>query len=106
MSDDAPQEPVYFIAHITVDDAAGYHKYEKGFFPVLKPYGGSFVTFDDNVTILEGERAPGRTILIRFPNEAACLTWWHSPEYGELAKIRHASVTTHSVSLVHSLPPI
>ncbi len=104
MSDSSIQ-PVYFIAHFTVDDAEVYHQYEKGFFPVLKPSGAKFLTFDDNATVLEGERAEGRTVIIEFPSEEALMTWWNSPEYVELAKLRHAGTTTHSVSVVHSLPP-
>ncbi len=103
MSDDLAR-PVHFIAHITVHDADGYRQYEKGFFPILKPYGARFVTFDDQVTVLEGERQAGRTIIIQFPSEDVLLEWWNSPEYVELAKLRRASVTTHSVSVVHPMP--
>ena len=59
MSNDTAAQPVYFIAHITVNDVEGYRNYEKGFFPVLKPSGARFVTYDDNVTVLEGEREVG-----------------------------------------------
>jgi uncharacterized protein (DUF1330 family) len=104
MSDTAAG-PVYFIPHITVNDPDGYRQYEKGFFPILKPYGARFVTYDDNVTVLEGERAEGRTIIIEFPSEEVLMEWWNSPEYTELAKLRHESVTTHSVSVVHAIPP-
>ena len=103
MSDDTAR-PVHFIAHITVNDVDGYRQYEKGFFPILKPYGARFITFDDQVTVLEGERAGGRTIIIQFPSEDVLLEWWNSPEYVELAKLRRASVTTHSVSVVHPMP--
>jgi uncharacterized protein (DUF1330 family) len=103
MSDDTAR-PVHFIAHITVNDVDGYRQYEKGFFPILKPYGARFITFDDQVTVLEGERAAGRTIIIQFPSEDVLLEWWNSPEYVELAKLRRASVTTHSVSVVHPMP--
>lgn len=97
--------PVHFIAHFTVDDPDPYRQYEKGFFPVLKPYGARFITFDDNVTVLEGERAEGRTVIIEFPSEEVLMQWWNSPEYIELAKLRHAGTTTHSVSIVRPLPP-
>ena len=102
---DATTTPMYFIAHFTVHDADGYRSYEKGFFPVLKPYGARFVTFDDGVTVLEGERAEGRTVIIEFPSEEVLMQWWNSAEYTELAKLRHASVTTHSVSVVHGMAP-
>lgn len=97
--------PIHFIAHFTVDDREVYHQYEKGFFPVLKPHGATFITYDDEVTVLEGERAPGRTVIIRFESEEQCLAWWNSDEYRELATFRHASTTTHSVSIVHAPPP-
>ena len=97
--------PVHFIAHFTVNDPASYRVYEKGFFPILKAHGGRFVTYDDNVTVLEGERAEGRTVIIQFESEDALNTWWNSPEYIELAGHRKAGTTTHSISVVHALPP-
>ena len=103
MSDETPAQPVHFIAHFTVNDPDTYRQYEKGFFPVLKPYGARFVTFDDGVTVLEGERAPGRTVIIEFPSEEVLMEWWNSPEYLELVKFRHAGTTTHSISVVHPM---
>ncbi len=100
----ADTSPVHFIAHFTVTDPDGYHQYEKGFFPVLKPFGATFVTYDDNVTVLEGERAEGRTVIIQFPSEDVLMEWWNSPGYRELAAIRHQATTTFSVSVVHGLP--
>ncbi len=102
MSDTAA--PVHFVAHITVNDEDGYRQYEKGFFPILKPFGARFVTYDDNVTVLEGDRAAGRTIIIEFPSEAVLLEWWHSPDYQALATLRQAACTTHSVCIVHGPP--
>lgn len=96
--------PVHFIAHFQVDDAAGYREYEKGFFPVLKPYGATFLTYDDNVDVLEGSREPGRTVIIRFPSREVLDQWWNSDEYRELAKKRHASTTIHSVCVVDAPP--
>jgi uncharacterized protein (DUF1330 family) len=102
MSDNAP---VHFIAHFTVHEPDSYRIYEKGFFPILKAHGGRFVTYDDNVTVLEGERAKGRTVIIQFESEDALNIWWNSPEYIELAAHRKAGTTTHSISVVHPLPP-
>jgi len=47
--------PVHFIAQLTIDDADRYRDYEKGFFPILKAHGGKFITYDDDVTLLEGK---------------------------------------------------
>ena len=38
--------PVYMIANLqTNEDPSEYREYEKGFFPILKKHGGSFLTF-------------------------------------------------------------
>ena len=41
---------VYMIANLKIEDAETYRKYEKGFFPILKKHGGSFITYDDAIT--------------------------------------------------------
>ena len=50
--------PVYMIVNLTINDAGPYSKYEKGFFGMLKKYGGSFLTYDDSAETFEGGVAP------------------------------------------------
>jgi Domain of unknown function (DUF1330) len=45
---------VYMVVNLHVTDAPTYRQYEKGFFPLLKRYGGEFVTYDDAALTLEG----------------------------------------------------
>ncbi|MEI7594005.1 MAG: DUF1330 domain-containing protein [Actinomycetes bacterium] len=96
--------PVHFIAHFTINDVAGYRRYEEGFFPILRAHGGRFITYDDEVSVLEGERVEGRTVVIGFDSEQACLDWWNSAEYIDLAAFRRAATTTHSIIIVHAPP--
>ena len=60
--------PVYMIANLQInEDPSEYREYEKGFFPILKKHGGSFITFDDNPKHLEGsEPRSGRMIIFNF----------------------------------------
>lgn len=97
-------KPAHILAHISVTDPEKYRAYEKGFFPVLKPYGARFITYDDNVTVLEGERAEGRTVLVEFPSEEAALKWWNSPDYQQIAEMRRAGAKCHSIVLLHAIP--
>ena len=96
---------MHFIAHFRVDDPIGYGRYEQGFFPILRAFGGRFITYDDRPTVLGGTRSEGRTVILGFDSESACLEWWNSPEYRELAQHREASTTSFSVVIVHSPPP-
>ena len=70
---------VYMIANLTIDDADTYRKYEKGFFPILKKYNGSFVTFDDSIEHFEGSTpVQGRIVMFSFPSEEVAREWYLS----------------------------
>ena len=98
--------PVYMVVNLKVTNADEYRKYEKGFFPLLKKYGGTFLTYDDNVTNLEGV-APrdGRMIIFSFPSEQAAKDWWADADYQALSEFRRAGTHMEFLTMVHGLPP-
>ena len=97
---------VYMIANLVVEDVDEYRKYEKGFFPILKRFGGEFVTFDDNHENLEGESPlEGRVIIFKFPSEELAKQWYNDDEYQALSEFRRAGTTLKSITMVHGLPP-
>ena len=98
--------PVYMVVNLKVTDADEYRKYEKGFFPILKQYGGSFLTFDDNPITLEGQ-APreGRMIIFSFPSEGVANAWWADAQYQELSEFRRGGTHMEFLTMVHGLPP-
>ena len=61
--------PVYMVVNLHVTNAEEYRVYEKGFFPLLKKYGGEFITYDDHAHTLEGTPREGRMIIFSFPSE-------------------------------------
>ncbi len=93
------------IAEFAITDAATYREYEKGFFPVLKSHGGSFLTYDDAPIALEGADPTGRMVIFTFPSEAAARGWFDSAEYQEIAAHRRAGTDLRSLMLVHGTPP-
>ena len=97
---------VYIIANLVVTDADEYRKYEKGFFPIMKRFGGEFVTFDDSHENLEGECAlDGRVIIFKFPSEEIAKRWYNDEEYQALSEFRRAGTTLKSLTMVHGMPP-
>ena len=97
--------PVYMIANFHVHDADTYKIYEKGFFPVLKKHGGSFLTFDDNTVTLEGAHPrEGRIVIFQFPSEVAAQAWFDDPEYQALSEHRRAGTEMQFLTMVHGLP--
>ena len=97
---------VFMIANLVVEDESEYRKYEKGFFPILKKFGGEFVTFDDNHENFEGNSPlEGRIIIFKFPSEELAKQWYNDDDYQALSEFRRAGTTLKSITLVHGLPP-
>lgn len=97
---------VYMIANLTVNDADEYRKYEKGFFPILKKFGGEFITYDDNHETLEGtDPLEGRVIIFKFPSEKAAKNWYNDAEYQALSEFRRSGTVLKALTLVHELAP-
>ncbi len=98
--------PVFMIANLVTHDNEEYLKYEKGFFPLLKKHGGSFLTFDDNIKHMEGsEPRPGRIVIFQFPSESAAQGWYDDPEYQALSEHRRAGAELKSLTMVHGMAP-
>jgi len=81
----------YFIAQINIHDREEYQRYLDGYDAIFSKYKGIVMAVDENPTILEGEWPFGRTVLIRFPDEAEAKRWFESPEYRKLVEHRHRS---------------
>jgi uncharacterized protein (DUF1330 family) len=98
--------PVYALINLIINDTARYRQYEKGFFPMLKKYGGELVTFDDDAFTLEGfaPRA-GRMIILKFPSEAQIRAWFADPDYQALAEHRRAGTRLEFLTAVRGQPP-
>jgi uncharacterized protein (DUF1330 family) len=98
--------PVYAVVNLIINDAATYRQYEKGFFPLLKRYGGELVTFDDDAFTLEGlSPRTGRMIILKFPSEAQIRAWYADPDYQALSEHRRAGTRLEFLTAVRGLPP-
>jgi len=97
---------VFMIANLVVENAVEYRKYEKGFFPILKKFGGEFFTVDDDHENFEGEfPLEGRIIIFKFPSEELAKQWYNDDDYQALSEFRRAGTTLKSLTMVHGLPP-
>lgn len=98
--------PVFMVVNLVITDVEPYRVYEKGFFKLLKQYGGEFVTYDDAPITFEGESPrSGRMIIFRFPSEQAAKDWYADADYQALSEHRRAGTRLEFLTLVHGLPP-
>jgi uncharacterized protein (DUF1330 family) len=83
----------YWIARVDVQDEDGYKPYAAANPAIFKKYGGRFVVRAGKFEAMEGSNR-SRNIVIEFPDYAAALACYRSPEYQENIKRRlpHANV--------------
>jgi len=89
----------YFVAQINIFNEEAYSEYLARFDGVFAKYEGEVVAVDDGAVVLEGEWPYGRTVLIKFPDKAALLSWYKSDDYRDLARIRQDSSESNIVAI-------
>jgi len=93
----------YLIATVRVDDPETYRKYTAQTPALVAKYGGKFIVRGGEVEALEGPESTSRIVVLEFPSKDVVNTFYHSPEYQEVAKIRHAAAES-SFLLVDGVP--
>src|SRR5436189_3402208 len=94
--------PAYIIAEHTITDPAKFEEYRTKVGPVIAKHGGRYITKPGSQVILEKENAvwqPERVVIIQFPDMAALMAWYHSPEYQPLSALRQAAATDMLITL-------
>ena len=83
--------PAYVILMMSVHDADTYRQYTDCTPPIVKKYGGKFLTRGEAYTCVEGKEYDGRLVILEFPSKADVEAWFADPDYQEAMKFRHAS---------------
>ena len=95
----------YVVGQLHIHDPAAYRAYLEGFMATFTPFGGTVLaTSFQETTVLEGDWATPRSVLLSFPTREQAQAWFDSPAYQTLARIRRATATTNLV-LVDGTPP-
>jgi uncharacterized protein (DUF1330 family) len=77
----------YWIARVDVSNDEGYKPYALANPAIFKKFGGRFVVRGGQFEAPEG-KPRSRNVVIEFPDYAAALACYRSPEYQENLKIR------------------
>jgi uncharacterized protein (DUF1330 family) len=80
----------YWIVRIDVTNEEAYKPYVAANGPIFKKYGARPIVRGGPFECMEGS-ARGRNVVIEFPDHAAALACYRSPEYRENMKIRQAN---------------
>jgi len=83
--------PAYVVAMMSIHDPETYKKYTDRTPPIVRRYGGKFLTRGEEITTVEGEEYTARMVILEFPSKQHIEDWYADPEYKEAMKFRHAS---------------
>ena len=80
----------YIRGDIEVTDAVAYEEYRRQVPAVIAAHGGRYLVRGGAALALEGEAAPGRQVILEFPDMAHLLAFYHSAEYQALKALRQS----------------
>ncbi len=86
----------YWIARVTVNNAADYPKYVEAAKPAFEKYGARFLVRGSRYQAMEGEARP-RNVVIEFDSFEKAVACYNSPEYLAAAAIRQANADAELV---------
>jgi uncharacterized RmlC-like cupin family protein/uncharacterized protein (DUF1330 family) len=86
----------YWVVSVDVRDGEGYKLYIAENAKAFRKYGGRFLARGDKSEIVEGG-GRSRNVLIEFPDYAAALACYRSPEYATALDIRRDKATADVV---------
>jgi uncharacterized protein (DUF1330 family) len=80
----------YIVGQVEVNNMDRYKSEYGAFVPqTIEQYGGTYLVRGGEVTDVEGTLPFSRVIVMEFPDKAAALAWYNSPEYQAVIKGRH-----------------
>ncbi len=86
----------YFIVQVSTTDEAQFQKYREAVVPQIATFGGKVVARRAKVQVFEGEHDTRPVVMFEFPSMDAINTWWNSPEYVPVKKLREGIATLNA----------
>ena len=87
----------YIIANVTVTNPAQYEEYKKWSGAAMQAHGAEVCVRGGTVEVLEGDWAPERLVILKFPNVEAAKAFHASPDYGKARAARRGAAVMRMV---------
>lgn len=87
----------YLIANVDVTDPEQYEQYKVLSSAAMKAHGAEVCVRGGAVEVLEGDWAPQRLVMLKFPSVAAAKAFHQSPEYAKARKAREGAAVMRMI---------
>lgn len=81
----------YIIADVQVTNPTQYEEYKKWSSAAMQAHGAEVCVRGGKVDVIEGDWAPQRIVLLKFPDVEAAKKFNSSPEYGKARAAREGA---------------
>ena len=89
----------YLVLDFSVHDLPGFRPYVSAIPSFIEKHGGRYIVRGAQPTIMEGEWAPERMVILEFPSRDNAKAFLADPEAQSLFRRRHQTTTSHLVLL-------
>lgn len=89
----------YLYADVKVTDPSAFETYRQQVPALIAAHGGRYLVRGGAVEALEGDRVPGRQILLEFPDMAHLKAFYTSPQYRALITIRQGASFSNALAI-------
>lgn len=89
----------YIIAHVQVSNPVQYEEYKKWSTAAMQVTGAEVCTRGGKVEVLEGDWAPERIVILKFPTFDAAKAFYDTPEYRKAREAREGAAIMRMVAV-------
>lgn len=89
----------YIIANVNVTDPVQYEEYKKWSSEAMRVHGAEVCVRGGKVEVIEGDWAPERLVILKFPSLDAAKAFEASPEYGKARAARQGAAIMRMIAV-------
>jgi uncharacterized protein (DUF1330 family) len=89
----------YILAEVEVTDPALFETYRPLAAASIAAFGGKYLVRGGAAEMLEGERSPGRMVVLEFASPERAMEWYRSAQYQQALAIRLKAASTEVMLL-------
>jgi uncharacterized protein (DUF1330 family) len=95
----------YIVAELhDVKETDQFNEYRQRVAATITAFGGRFLIRGGAARVLEGDGAPGTSVVVEFDSPKRAMAWYHSAEYQAILPLRLRN-STGRVICVTGVPP-
>ena len=95
--------PAFMLVQATVTDPERFAEYAQKVPDLVRSFGGFYRVIGGNPQLIEGDWDKESVVLSEWPDVATIHTFWKSPEYEAINKLREGAADI-SVMILEGLP--